>query len=140
MTTLFVPRERRPGEARVAATPETIKRFAREGFSVLVEEEAGRSAFQTNQAYEAAGARIVDAATSTRPCGLPSSILMAFPKVLPASMESATFTRGFSLATVNQATATRRPLAEIAGPFTGHASISHPSLDTVAGADHFPFM
>lgn len=59
MSILFVPREQRPGELRVAATPETVKRFVREGFTVWIEEGAGRGAHLSDEAYAAAGARIV---------------------------------------------------------------------------------
>ncbi len=56
-----VPRERRAGETRVAATPETVKKLVALGHEVLVESEAGVSASQPDSAYEAAGARIVSA-------------------------------------------------------------------------------
>lgn len=61
MTTIFVPRERRPGEARVAATPETVKRLIKEGFAVQVEAGAGLAAHFADAAYEAAGATLVTA-------------------------------------------------------------------------------
>ncbi|WP_373049308.1 Re/Si-specific NAD(P)(+) transhydrogenase subunit alpha [Vulgatibacter sp.] len=61
MSTLFVPRERRPGEARVAATPETVKRLIKEGHAVWVEGGAGDGAHLADAAYEAAGARLVEA-------------------------------------------------------------------------------
>jgi len=66
MSNLFVPRERRPGEARVAATPETVKRLVKEGHAVHVEAGAGAGANVADGAYEAAGARLVDAAAGWR--------------------------------------------------------------------------
>ena len=56
----FVPRERRPGETRVAATPETVKKLVKEGLEVAVERGAGRSAYFADGDYEAAGATLVD--------------------------------------------------------------------------------
>ncbi|MGE0312958.1 MAG: Re/Si-specific NAD(P)(+) transhydrogenase subunit alpha [Lautropia sp.] len=56
-----VPRERRSGETRVAATPETVKKLVAAGHEVLVETDAGVASSQPNAAFEAAGARIVNA-------------------------------------------------------------------------------
>lgn len=56
-----VPRERRTGETRVAATPETVKKLVAAGHEVLVESEAGLAASQPDAAYSEVGARIVSA-------------------------------------------------------------------------------
>ena len=58
MGTLFVPRERRAGEARVAATPETVKRFVKEGFTVWVEPGAGEASYFLDAEYVEAGATL----------------------------------------------------------------------------------
>ena len=55
-----VPRERRAGETRVAATPETIRKLVKAGHEVLVEREAGVAADIPDTAYEEAGASLVD--------------------------------------------------------------------------------
>ena len=57
-----VPLETRPGEARVASTPEVVKKFAAKGFEVLVERGAGVRAGYPDTEYEAAGARVTDRA------------------------------------------------------------------------------
>ena len=57
-----IPAETRPGETRVAATAETVKKLAAAGNEVLVQRNAGLPASQTDQHYTAAGARIVEAA------------------------------------------------------------------------------
>lgn len=57
-----VPRETRPGERRVAATPETVHKFIGKGHSLLVEAGAGLGSSMTDDAYRTAGAKIVDAA------------------------------------------------------------------------------
>jgi NAD(P) transhydrogenase subunit alpha len=59
-----IPKERRAFEARVAATPDSIKRMKPLGVSFLVEAGAGLSAAIADQAYVDAGAEIVaDAST-----------------------------------------------------------------------------
>ena len=52
-------KERRPGEFRVAITPDTVKKFLDLGLSVLIESKAGITAAITDKAYEDAGAKIV---------------------------------------------------------------------------------
>ena len=41
MPQVFVPKEIADGETRVACTPETTKRYVKEGFEVVVESGAG---------------------------------------------------------------------------------------------------
>jgi NAD(P) transhydrogenase subunit alpha len=58
-----IPRETRPGETRVAATPETVKKYAASGkHQIVVEAGAGTSASYPDADYQAAGARIGSAA------------------------------------------------------------------------------
>lgn len=59
---IAVLKERADGEARVAATPETVKKFIGLGNEVAVEQGAGASAAFTDEAYREAGAEIGDAA------------------------------------------------------------------------------
>jgi H+-translocating NAD(P) transhydrogenase subunit alpha len=56
-----VAKEIRPGERRVAATPDTLRRLVKLGFEVSVERDAGRGASIPDSEYEAAGAKVVDA-------------------------------------------------------------------------------
>ncbi|HSX86012.1 MAG TPA: NAD(P)(+) transhydrogenase (Re/Si-specific) subunit alpha, partial [Cellvibrio sp.] len=56
---ISIPRERRAHERRVAATPETVKKFVVLGIDVAVEAGAGEASRITDAAYEAAGAKIV---------------------------------------------------------------------------------
>lgn len=58
-----IPAETRPGETRVAATPETVKKLAAR-HQVLVQAGAGLHAAAPDSAYQAAGAEIVDAAAA----------------------------------------------------------------------------
>ena len=55
-----VPLETRPGEARVASTPEVVKKLVVKGFEVLIESGAGTRAGYPDAEYEAAGARLTD--------------------------------------------------------------------------------
>ena len=58
-----IPVEIRGGETRVAATPETVKKYTDKGFHVvLVQSGAGAGASITDEAYNAAGATIVASA------------------------------------------------------------------------------
>ena len=58
-----IPAEIRGGESRVAATPDTVKKFTAKDFHVvLVQSGAGAGASIPDEAYEAAGARIVTGA------------------------------------------------------------------------------
>lgn len=58
MPQVFIPRERRPGETRVAAVPETVKKLVKLGLEVTVEAGAGAEAHVPDARYEQAGARI----------------------------------------------------------------------------------
>ena len=57
-----IPKEIMHEEARVAATPETVKKYVADGHTVLVEKNAGIGALHTNEAYEAAGAAVIESA------------------------------------------------------------------------------
>ncbi|MBA3588696.1 Re/Si-specific NAD(P)(+) transhydrogenase subunit alpha [Methylibium sp.] len=59
-----IPRETAAGETRVAVTPETAKKLKAQGHTLAVQSGAGVAASVTDEAYAAAGAEIVDAATA----------------------------------------------------------------------------
>jgi NAD(P) transhydrogenase subunit alpha len=61
---ISVLRERRSGETRVAATPETVKKLVASGHSVTIESDAGKTAGFLDAAYEEAGASIAKDATA----------------------------------------------------------------------------
>ena len=62
---IAVLRERKEGELRVAATPDTVKKFVALGATVCVEKGAGLGASITDSAYKDAGATI---STSANTC------------------------------------------------------------------------
>ncbi|ATR20768.1 NAD(P) transhydrogenase alpha subunit [Roseomonas mucosa] len=68
---LAVPKERRATEARVAATPETVRKLIGLGLSVAVEKGAGLAAGIPDAAYAEAGAEIApDAAAALAGAGI----------------------------------------------------------------------
>ena len=54
-----IPKEIMLGEARVAASPETVKKFIADGATVLIEHKAGEGSFYFDDDYKAAGAQII---------------------------------------------------------------------------------
>ena len=62
---IAIPKERRPGETRVAASPDLVKKFAALGLDVVVEKGAGLTASFTDTEFKDAGATIAkDLATT----------------------------------------------------------------------------
>jgi NAD(P) transhydrogenase subunit alpha len=59
-----VPLETTVGETRVAVTPETAKKLTAQGHTVRVQAGAGVAASATDEAYQAAGAQIVERAAA----------------------------------------------------------------------------
>lgn len=59
-----VPTETRANETRVAATPETVKKYVAQGHTVTIQAGAGTGASFPDEAYTAAGAQIADAAAA----------------------------------------------------------------------------
>jgi H+-translocating NAD(P) transhydrogenase subunit alpha len=66
---ISIPKERRPHERRVAATPDTVKRLVGQGFEVVVETGAGEGTAFPDDAYRAAGAQIAPDAVSALGAG-----------------------------------------------------------------------
>lgn len=63
---IAILKERAPGETRVAATPETAKKFAALGLTVAVEAGAGAIASITDAAYAEAGVTVGSAAATVK--------------------------------------------------------------------------
>ena len=81
MTTAFIPKETLPGETRVAAVPDTVRRLVKAGLEIQVQAGAGRAAYVPDEQYEAEGARIV----GTEAWGQADLVL----KVQPPTVEEA---------------------------------------------------
>ena len=60
--TIAVTRERRAGETRVAATPDSVKKLAVLGFKVVIETGAGMAAAYPDAEYESVGAAVAPSA------------------------------------------------------------------------------
>jgi NAD(P) transhydrogenase subunit alpha len=82
---LAVVRESAEGERRVAATPETVKKFMALGASVSVENGAGESASIADSDYEAAGASVAPRAEVLKG----ADALLAVQGPDPASLDGA---------------------------------------------------
>jgi NAD(P) transhydrogenase subunit alpha len=57
--TIGIPKEIMTGEARVAASPETVRKFIQDGERVLVEKNAGINSLYHDEEYVAMGAEII---------------------------------------------------------------------------------
>lgn len=60
--TVGIPKESNPGETRVAATPDSVKRLVKGGFDIKIQEGAGSLAGFRDEDYDAVGAKIVSGA------------------------------------------------------------------------------
>ena len=65
MPILLIPAESAAGETRVAASPETVKKFTALGCRVILEKGAGQSSGFLDQAYAEAGAELVTCGDNT---------------------------------------------------------------------------
>jgi NAD(P) transhydrogenase subunit alpha len=87
---LAVLKERRAGEARVAATPETVKKLKALGVAVTVETGAGEKACMGDAEYAAAGATIApDAATALKDADIVLKVRAPEPAEIAATKSGA---------------------------------------------------
>lgn len=85
MSKVFVPRETREAETRVAASPDTVKRLCARKLDVLIEAGAGAAAGLPDEDYTAVGARAVDGAEAEAAWSEADLVL----KVSPPTVEEA---------------------------------------------------
>ncbi|SMF60559.1 NAD(P) transhydrogenase subunit alpha [Tistlia consotensis] len=86
---IAILKERRPGEARVAATPEVVKKYLGLGFEIAVETGAGDGASLPDSLYEQAGATLAkDAKAALAGAGI------ALKVQRPTAAEAKAFDRG----------------------------------------------
>jgi NAD(P) transhydrogenase subunit alpha len=81
---IAVPAEQAPGERRVAATPETVKKLVALGASVAVEAGAGAGAFIADAAYGTAGAVVSDRGSTLDGAGLVLGVQGPPPADIPS--------------------------------------------------------
>ncbi len=82
--TIFIAKEAAEFERRVAATPETVKKFIGLGATLLVQKGAGETANIADDDYAAAGAEIVTQAVGVKA----ADIIVGVQGVDPAKMKS----------------------------------------------------
>jgi H+-translocating NAD(P) transhydrogenase subunit alpha len=88
-----IPKERRAGETRVAATPASVKKLKALGFDVVVEAGAGGAAYFADQDYAAQGATVGNAADAF-------GADLVFKVTRPTGDELAQMKRGASLVAI----------------------------------------
>ncbi len=92
---IAIPKERRPGEARVAASSETVKRLRALGLDVIVETGAGDGASIPDQTFADAGASIApDAAAALREADIVLKVQRPLSQAEGGSDEIALFRDG----------------------------------------------
>src|SRR5665213_186378 len=82
---ISIPKERRPHERRVAASPDTVKRLVGMGAEPVVETGAGAGASFTDEAYQAAGAVIAPDAAEALGAG---DIVLKVQRPLPEELHA----------------------------------------------------
>jgi NAD(P) transhydrogenase subunit alpha len=104
-----IPKERRAGETRVAATPETVKKLKGLGLDVVVETGAGEAARFSDADYQAAGATIApDAASALKSAGIVLKVRT------PSEEEIGQFQRGAILAALLSPATEKPAIAQLA--------------------------
>jgi NAD(P) transhydrogenase subunit alpha len=103
-----IPKETRPNETRVAATPETVRKFKGLGLDVVVEAGAGAAAHFADADYATAGAMIGAAQDA-----LSADIVLKVQR--PTDAEAGQLARGAMLAAILSPYADRPLVAKCAG-------------------------
>lgn len=86
---IAVLKERAPGETRVAASPETVKKFIGLGASVAVENGAGEHAAMADADYDDAGAEVGDRIVVTKDADIVLGIQAPDPALLEGAKPGA---------------------------------------------------
>jgi proton-translocating NAD(P)+ transhydrogenase subunit alpha len=103
-----IPKERRAGETRVAATPETVKKLKGLGLDVVVEAGAGAASYFADQDYAQAGATVGNAADAF-------GADVVFKVARPTDEELASLKKGAMLAAILAPYADKAAVAKYAG-------------------------
>jgi H+-translocating NAD(P) transhydrogenase subunit alpha len=97
---LAIPKERRPGEARVAATPDSVKKLKQLGLDVIVEAGAGTAAAIPDAAFQAAGAAIApDARAALADADIVFKVQRPLPDEVPLMKQGAVLIASLSALT-----------------------------------------
>ena len=104
-----VPKETAANERRVAVTPDVAGKLVKSGFSVLVERGAGEAASFGDEAYGAAGARLV--ASAAEVLGQSDVVLKVQP---PSAQEARVCREASALVALFQPSAERETVSQLA--------------------------
>jgi H+-translocating NAD(P) transhydrogenase subunit alpha len=97
---LAIPKERRPGEARVAATPDSVKKLKQLVLDVIVEAGAGTAAAIPDAAFQAAGAVIApDARAALADADIVFKVQRPLPDEVPLMKQGAVLIASLSALT-----------------------------------------
>ncbi len=94
MVKIAVLKETAPGETRVAASPETVKKFIGLGASVAVEAGAGLTASVSDSDYEAMGATVGTATATIKDADIVLGVQGPEPKALAGAAKGAWLVAG----------------------------------------------
>lgn len=86
---IAVLKETAPGESRVAASPETVKKFVGLGAEIAVEKGAGEAASFSDTAYSAAGAQVGTATATVKGADIVMGVQGPDPKLLAGAAKGA---------------------------------------------------
>ena len=82
---IAILRERAPGETRVSATPETVRKLVALGATVAVEQGAGLAASLSDEDYRVAGAEVSQAETVLAGADMVSVLIRGINSIASAS-------------------------------------------------------
>ena len=89
---IAIPAETQPGEARVAASPDTVKAYVKKGLEVVVQAGAGEGSHIADEAFAAAGAKI--AKDAVKDADIVLTVRRASEKTLKAMKKGAILAGG----------------------------------------------
>src|SRR5262245_18275965 len=102
---IAIPKERRAGEARVAATPETVKKLKGLNLDVVIESGAGEGAHYADTDHQTAGARIAANGAALRDADIALKVRGPEPDEITQLKRGAIFVSLLSPATEREAIA-----------------------------------
>ncbi|MDT0189351.1 alanine dehydrogenase [Rothia terrae] len=144
---ISIPREIKPGEQRVGATPDGVKALIEAGHEVFIEKDAGNGAGFTNEQYQDAGAQLVSADEAWEKAELLVKVkepieseykyfredltlftylhLAAEEKLIKALLDAKTRSIAYETVAVGRALPLLLPMSEVAGRLAAQASAQY---------------
>lgn len=144
---ISIPREIKPGEQRVGATPDGVKALIEAEHEVFIEKDAGNGAGFTNEQYQDAGAQLVSADEAWEKAELLVKVkepieseykyfredltlftylhLAAEEKLIKALLDAKTRSIAYETVAVGRALPLLLPMSEVAGRLAAQASAQY---------------